>query len=138
MKTHIEKKNNKFVKRYLWIFLSYFALLFLGVIITLVELNVFYGGEEEIILSFGAAFIGLIVLVFNVYNIIVLIKMLRSRSSAKLIWLCLSETLLLIYVLFSVFASLTFLNLLWIILTVKIAQLIFIIYLLIQYKKDKR
>ena len=133
------KENNGFLKRYLWIFLIYVVLFLWSIVYQAYEQNIYPYEETDFFLS--TFVFGMIFIIFQVYNIIILIKMFKKRISRKALLLSLSEFLPWLYIFLPSFILGTdlpgtnFLTGAYFIVSLKILQLIFVIYLLNKIKK---
>jgi len=126
------EESNRFIKIYLWVFLIYIVL-FLSSSLYEHVFDYLYG-QQDWEFSLSGTIAAVSTLFFTIYNIIMLILFCRKRNSRLVFYLSLSE---LIYLL-GLFILPTFTSLfssVYLLYIVKIAQLIFIIYLLFKYKR---
>jgi hypothetical protein len=135
-KNQIEKnRNDLFVKTYLWIFLSYIASFFIGVIILIIEITNL--GSQDMPVSFGGGVIFFAIFIFSLYNITSLI-IIRLGVPKKILVLSISEfiflILLLSILLLDVFSKIWLVSL----PIIKIVQLVFVIHLLFKYKNNEK
>lgn len=119
-------------KIYLWLFLLYLFLLTLGGIFLITESKITW--DQDVVFSYSVAFISIVSFSFNVYNIFTLVSSIKNKNK-NILFLSLSEVFSSSYLFLFPFFLDTIFNIfidssLWIILLIKIVQLIFTIYLL--------
>ena len=144
-KINTDNKKVGFIQDYLAIFLFYLISLVIGIFFVIIEDIIL--NHEDLPITFSAGYLFIIFHSFNIYNLIILVRIIKNKSSISYLFLSLSELLsfifyyipMLIDIIFDISINrFIFLVLIKLILVIKIVQLIFVACSIFKYKKRNK